>query len=134
MNTVCTRLKPGEDLYLALSAMSENYEAVCVVTCVGSLQQVSLRLAGAEKEKVFKGPYEIVSLVGTGCADGVHLHCSVSDVSGQMIGGHLKPGSIIETTAEVVLGLLDDVRFSRQFDEQTGYPELVIDPACSSSL
>ncbi len=49
-----------------------------------------------------------------------------------MIGGHLCAGSLVRTTAEVVLALLPDWQFSRELDSVTGFQELQIrrkDPA-----
>ncbi len=55
-----------------------------------------------------------------------HLHITVADSSGAEIGGHLCVGSLVRTTSELVIGLLPEWRFSRQLDQATGYPELVI--------
>lgn len=81
-------------------------------------------------------PFEIVSLTGTlacvpddGEEDGMrcakHLHVALADSKGRVIGGHLVQLEV-ETTAEVVLGELEDVSFSRQLDTATGFPELVV--------
>ena len=43
-----------------------------------------------------------------------------------MIGGHLCAGSLVRTTAELVIGLLPEWRFNRELDPATGYPELQI--------
>jgi predicted DNA-binding protein with PD1-like motif len=83
-------------------------------------------MAGGKSLIEKEGPFEILSLTGTISNDGVHLHCSLSDESGQVWGGHLCKGSLIHTTAEIVLGLLEDHRLSREFDPKTGYPELVV--------
>jgi len=45
-----------------------------------------------------------------------------------VIGGHLCAGSLVRTTAEPVIGLLPEWRFSRELDPATGYPELRITP------
>jgi predicted DNA-binding protein with PD1-like motif len=58
----------------------------------------------------------------------------VSDEEGKMVGGHLMDGNRIYTTAEVVLGCLDDLySFSRVYDARTGFPELVITARFSNS-
>jgi predicted DNA-binding protein with PD1-like motif len=56
----------------------------------------------------------------------VHLHIAVSDAQGQVTGGHMGPGCIVRTTAEVLVALLPDWRFSREPDTQSGYKELAI--------
>ena len=58
--------------------------------------------------------------------DGLHLHISISDENGKTIGGHLADGSLIYTTAEIVLGELNDINFVREKDEETTYKELMI--------
>ena len=64
--------------------------------------------------------------MGTLSPKGVHIHISVSDENGNTIGGHLKNGCIVNTTAEVCLLVFDNIKFDREFDETTGYDELVI--------
>jgi len=44
------------------------------------------------------------------------------------LGGHLQDGNIVRTTAELVIGELTDVSFSRLLDPETGYDELVVTP------
>ena len=53
---------------------------------------------------------------------------AVADSSGTVIGGHLCAGSLVRTTAELVIGLLPEWRFSREPDPATGHPELQISP------
>lgn len=43
-------------------------------------------------------------------------------------GGHVAPGCIVLTTAEVLLALLPDWQFAREPDAVTGYDELVVQP------
>lgn len=101
-----------------------------VATCVGSLHKVTIRMAGAQPTKqdvrTLDGHYEIVSLVGTLSQSGSHLHISVSDENGLVFGGHLKEGSLVTTTAEVVVGYDDSIRFYRELDQATGFDELVV--------
>jgi predicted DNA-binding protein with PD1-like motif len=52
----------------------------------------------------------------------------VADSTGSVIGGHLCAGSLVRTTAELVVGLLPEWRFCRQLDPATGYAELRIHP------
>ena len=130
MKVVPMRLQPGADLRQALEAwMGEQQEqAGCVISAVGSLSLAQLRLAGATQAKAIHGELEILSLSGTLSPDGVHLHIAISGSSGAVIGGHLCVGSLVRTTAELVIGLLPEWRFSRKLDPATGYPELRITP------
>lgn len=128
MKTFAIRLRPGQDLKAQLTQFCEEQQlqAGVVLTCVGSLTQTCLRMAGQDRIKTWQEKMEIVSLVGTLAANGLHLHLAVSDGEGQTFGGHLVEGCLIYTTAEIVLGDLDHLRFLRTVDPATGYKELEI--------
>ena len=128
MQTYSVRLKPGQDLKEELDAIvqQERIGAGAILTCVGSLTDVTLRLANQEGPTVWKGHYEIVSLVGTLSTTGSHIHLSVSDSTGRTIGGHLLPGCKIYTTAELIIGVMPELTFTRETDPTFGYRELVI--------
>ena len=130
MKVVPLRLQPGDDLRLALEAWmgAQQEQAGCVISAVGSLSVAQLRFAGASKASTIQGDLEILSLAGTLSPDGAHLHIAIADSSGTVIGGHLCAGSLVRTTAELVIGLLPEWRFSRELDPATGYPELRITP------
>jgi predicted DNA-binding protein with PD1-like motif len=126
---IAFRLMPGADLKQSLIdyCVKQNVDAACVVSCVGSLQCAKIRFADRDEATEFQQKLEIVSLVGTASQHGCHLHISVSDGGGQVFGGHLMPGSLIYTTAEIVLGIIPNVVFKRELDESTGYRELKIE-------
>jgi predicted DNA-binding protein with PD1-like motif len=128
MKVLPLRLQPGADLRRALEGwMGEQQEqAACVISAVGSLSVARVRFAGASEATVIQGDLEILSLAGTPSPDGAHLHIAVADSSGAVIGGHLCAGSLVRTTAELVVGLLPEWRFSRELDPATGYAELQI--------
>jgi predicted DNA-binding protein with PD1-like motif len=130
MRVIAARLKPGADLRLELEALAvrDGLAAGVVLTCVGSLSVVCLRMANRHETSRFEGDYEIVSLVGTLSPDGPHLHLSASDGHGVVIGGHLQHGSLVRTTAEIVLGELEDVEFHRPVDPDTTWDELEVRP------
>ena len=130
MKVIPLRLPPGADLRRALEAwMGEREEqAGCLISAVGSLSVAQLRLAGATQATAIHGELEILSLSGTLSPDGAHLHIAVADSRGEVLGGHLCAGSLVRTTAELVIGLLPEWRFSRQLDPATGFAELRISP------
>jgi uncharacterized protein len=130
MKVVPLRLQPGDDLRQALETwMGEQEEqAGCVISGIGSLSVAELRFAGAAAATTIHGELEILSLSGTLSADGAHLHIAVADSSGAVIGGHLCVGSLVRTTAELVVGLLPEWRFNRELDPATGFAELQISP------
>ena len=131
MKVVPLRLQPGDYLRQALETwMGEQEEqAGCVISAIGSLSVAELRFAGAAAAATtIRGELEVLSLSGTLAADGAHLHIAFADSRGAVIGGHLCAGSLVRTTAELVLGLLPEWRFSRELDPATGYAELRISP------
>lgn len=121
------RLAPGADLRHALereAAAAPAGSAFFVVAGIGSLSGASLRLAAAEVATCLAGPFEIISLAGTLATDGTHLHMSIADGAGRILGGHVGYGNTIGTTAEVLLVAVEGWRFARVFDPATGYREL----------
>lgn len=122
------RLKPGEDLYAALQdfVVREKIEAAFIITCVGSLTEANIRYANQKTPTLISGHFEILSLVGTLSVNGSHLHITVADGEGNCKGGHLTKGSKIYTTAEIVIGVLPDMRYLRELDSTYGYKELVV--------
>ena len=128
MKTLPLRLNPGADLRAALSTALSAFhgEAAFVVAGVGSLCEARLRFAGREELQCLVGDLELLTLSGTLGAGGPHLHASLSDAEGRVFGGHVAPGCIVRTTAEVLLAVLDEATFAREPDPATGYAELVI--------
>jgi predicted DNA-binding protein with PD1-like motif len=124
------RLLPGDDLRLALQAVvaARGLSAAFVLAGIGSLSVAQLRLAGAERPLQLVGDLELLSLAGSIAAEGAHLHMSLADADGRVLGGHVAPGCIVRTTAEVLLQLLPGWDFRREADTRTGFAELVIRP------
>ena len=117
---------------LNLNSLLQQYaqnKNMFVLTCVGSVDGAFIRLASAAsgENKVIRleGRYEILCLVGTVCSTGLHLHITLGDEGGSVIGGHLLNATIY-TTAEIVLGELTNVILVRRFDQRTGFPELCV--------
>lgn len=129
--TLCLfRLLPGEDLRAGLTALAAEVapRGACISTCVGSLRHATLRLAGADEHRIIEGPLEICALSGTLSENGPHLHICVFDRDGRVTGGHLLPGSPVQTTAEVAVTIPTGITLRRTPDEATGYDELVMEP------
>ncbi|XP_060947395.1 bifunctional protein GlmU-like [Limanda limanda] len=133
------RLGPGQELLASLQAFVQErrLRAPFIITCVGSVTTATLRLANATATNTneviqLSGRYEIVSLVGTVNPE-AHLHICLSDAEGRTVGGHVLGGLQVFTTAEVVVGEALDLQFTREMDEHTGFPELVVQPRSSGS-
>jgi predicted DNA-binding protein with PD1-like motif len=130
MQPLPLRLPPGADLRAAIEAAlgGQGGSAAFVLQGIGSLSVAQLRYAGQPACTELRGALEIVTLAGTVSPDGAHLHMSVSDSQGNVLGGHVGPGCIVRTTAELLLALLPGHAFAREHDPATGYPELTIRP------
>jgi uncharacterized protein len=128
MQTHPVRLTPGDDLRGALenTLRALDLEAAFVLQGIGSLSVAQLRFAGAGHATELRGDLEILTLAGSISPDGAHLHMSVSDARGQVYGGHVTPGCTVRTTAEILLALLPEHRFTREQDAATGYLELAV--------
>ena len=122
------RLLPGEEVFSRLRAFVQQHhiQAGWIAGCTGSLSNVALRFAGQDQTALLNGIYEVISLNGTLELAGEHLHLSLSDPQGAMLGGHMMPGCTVRTTLELVIGELTSVAFSRQPCAVSGYDELVI--------
>jgi predicted DNA-binding protein with PD1-like motif len=130
MKTYTLRLHSGEDPLTSLDTfgIQHQMEAATLLSCVGSLRKAVLRFANKELSTTLHGKFEIVSLTGVFSMHGSHYHIAISDGEGRTYGAHLLEGSEVFTTMEVVLASLDDVRFLRTLNPQTGYPKLDIQP------
>ena len=131
MHALPVRLHPQQDLRAALEAALAAHGAVAafVLQGIGSLAVARLRFAGRDEIAELRGDLEILTLAGSLSPDGAHLHMSVSDAEGRVSGGHVAPGCIVRTTAEVLVALLPEHRFSRETDPESGWMELVVRPA-----
>jgi predicted DNA-binding protein with PD1-like motif len=133
MSLLATRLTEGQDLKkgIAVFAKEKNISAGVVVCAVGCLSAARLRMAGATPDKQdireYNGSFEIVSLIGTIAPNEAnHLHITLSDEEGAVFGGHLKPGCTVHTTVELVIADEENLRFTREPDEKTGFDELKV--------
>jgi hypothetical protein len=128
MQTHAFRLTSGQDLkesieeYVRRMGVGAGY----LLTCVGGLSQAVLRMPGAVDFVRLQEDLEIISVQGTLSPTGCHLHASVSDKSGSVFGGHLSEGCLVRLTTEVALASDPRYDFAREFDEDTGYRELVV--------
>jgi len=130
MKQLSFRIKEGELFREVIESKCKEagVKAGVILSAVGGFQKLFLRmpiLPNQEKHTVkeLDGPFEIISINGTISPNDCHIHVSASDKDGVCIGGHLKEGSTVKNTAEVVIGVFEDVIFERNFDSETGYEE-----------
>lgn len=130
MRPLLFRLTPGTDLKEAIlqHCSLENVKTGVIISAVGSLRQVVIRIADGHTVIERTGPFELTSLSGTISADQAHCHLSLYDAAMTSIGGHLMKGCLVHTTMEIaILDLSDEFDSRRQPDPETGYDELVVD-------
>ncbi|XP_065216847.1 bifunctional protein GlmU-like [Planococcus citri] len=133
MDVYPMRLLPGTEIKSYLQAFVERnkLQAAFILTCCGSVTKARLRFASDQhldhKTVTVDEKMEITSLVGTICKDGAHLHTTLGNQNGQTVSGHVVGDFIVHTTAEIVLGNAVGYDFSRKFDENTGFAELVVE-------
>jgi len=124
------RLRPNQLLREEIDryVKSNNIRAGVILTCVGNVKSAILRMSDSVTVNTYNhsGTYEIVSLVGTVESGNSHLHLSISDKNGKVLGGHLKNGTVVGVTAEIAIGETEDKEFMRIMDKKTGYKELVV--------
>lgn len=125
MKELAVRLKRGDDLRTSIEEICRNIDMAVVLSGVGCIKGMRIRMAKAQSYLQDEEDHEIVSLNGTVIQGKCHLHISLSDETGRCIGGHLEKGCIVNTTCELVLGILEEYTAERIFDEETGYPEAV---------
>ena len=132
MRMVAIRLREGADLKQQIEHVirEQKLSSAAVISAVGSLSHVRVRMAGAKPDaqdiRDYDGLFEIVSLIGNLGQDRTHLHIAFSDNNGVVIGGHVKEGSVVHTTVELVLAVDDALKFSEEVDAKTGFGELRI--------
>ena len=125
MTTICRRLHRGDDLLLSIKAIA----AGVVLSGVGCLTRAVLRDADGVTVRTVDEHCEILSLMGTVSQERCHLHIALSRQGLSAFGGHLKEGCLVNTTCELVLGVLDGWRYGQEQDAETGYDEITFERA-----
>ena len=129
MRTICKRLRRGDDLLAELQkiAQEEQLELAVILSAVGCVTKARLRDASGVTIRRIDEPCEIVSATGTVSCKRCHVHVALSKEDLATVGGHLVEGCLINTTCELVLGVVDGWRCSVEQDEETGYDEIVFE-------
>ncbi|MBR4018689.1 MAG: DNA-binding protein [Clostridia bacterium] len=127
MKTLCKCLHRGDDLMAEIKKLCKehNIPAGVVLSAVGCVSHARLRDASGVNIREIDRHMEIVSLKGTVSAARCHLHIALSAEDLSTIGGHLTEGCIINTTCELVIGILEGIEYGVEQDAETGYDEIV---------
>jgi len=125
---IVKRLHRGDDLLVSIRQMAKdhNIEAGVVLSSVGCLTKLTVRCADGKTVHSKSGRFEILSVNGTVSKNRCHLHISAADKDLITYGGHLCEECIVNTTCEIVLETIDNMVFDKEFDENTGYNELMV--------
>ena len=131
MKPYLLRLKPNQDVKLELLryAQERNIKTASIVSAVGSVSSMKVRIADGKTIVGDDQNREVLSLSGTLINGKIHAHIGAISTRMDVIGGHLMEGCIVHTTMEItLLDLFVDVQAERIFDSETGFDELnVID-------
>ena len=124
------RLRRGADLLLSIRDVcrEKHIAAGVVLSAVGCISEGRVRDASGVTIREIRDHCEIVSLNGTVSENRCHLHIALSKEDLSTLGGHLCPGCIINTTCELVIAELPATAIEKEFDEETGYDELIFVP------
>ena len=127
MKTYAVRLRRGADLLQSIEAFCAEHQirAGVLLSGVGCVTKASIRDAGGVNIVSIDEAMEIVSLMGTVSEKRCHLHVSFAKEDLSVIGGHLVAGCMINTTCELVIAELPGTAIEKEFDEETGYDELI---------
>ena len=128
MKTYAVRLRRGSDLLRSIEAFcaERGIKAGVLLSGVGCVTKARVRDASGVTIVDIDEPMEIVSLMGTVSETRCHLHIAFSKEDLSVVGGHLVEGCIINTTCELVIGEQEGYVYDVEFDEETGYDELII--------
>ena len=126
----CVRLHRGDDLLESIKSLCVEKHIACgvILSGVGCLLSARIRDASGVTIRTVDDHCEIVSLNGTVSESRCHVHIALSREDLGTIGGHLCPGCIINTTCELVICEIPGVGIDREFDNETGYDELIFRP------
>ena len=129
MQTICKRLHRGDDLLESIRHLAAEHQiaAGVILSAVGCISKGRVRDASGVTIRDIPDHCEIVSLNGTVSGQRCHLHIALSKEDLSTIGGHLTKGCIINTTCELVIGILDGWRIGVEQDDETGYDELIFE-------
>ena len=124
------RLRRGSDLLGSIRQLcrEKHIAAGVVLSAVGCISRGRVRDASGVTIREIEDHCEIVSLNGTVSKNRCHLHIALSLEDLSTLGGHLCEGCIINTTCELVIAEIPATTIDKEFDEETGYHELIFVP------
>ncbi|MDF1605828.1 PPC domain-containing DNA-binding protein [Nocardioides sp. YIM 152315] len=139
--TLVGRLLPGSDLIRGLEAVCEHHgvKYAAVNFAYGSLSSAGFKTLqmpddGSNRPtltlETVDSRVEFLGGQGLVCSDGLggratHLHGSISDETGRVLGGHFEPGlNPVYNNMDFTLQELLDVELVREWDTETATVEM----------
>ena len=127
MKPYLLRLKPNQDIKLELLkyAQERNIKTASIVSAVGSVSSMKVRIADGNSIVSDDQNREVLSLSGTLINGKIHAHIGAIATRMDVFGGHLMEGCVVHTTMEItLLDLSEEIRAERIYDSETGFDEL----------
>ena len=125
------KLKTGRDLLISLQEMAnKENKAGYILSVVGNLSKARIQCPGKKESTLITNALEIISLNGTIEPNSCHLHISFSDGNCNVWAGHLKEGTIILKTADMLIGFLDENLIKKEKITINKHVEIFIIPDC----
>lgn len=126
-DSIIIRIDIGEEIFKQIEAVAikENIK-LASISGLGAVDKLTIGVYKPKEKKYyandFEGDYEIVSLTGTITTKDdkvyTHLHISVGDEKGHVVGGHLNK-AFVSVTCEVVMEIIEG-SVNRVYDEEIG--------------
>ena len=109
MRSLPLKLAPGSDLHLSLEkiAQQDGIQGF-ILGVVGNLSRACFQCPGQPEPTILEGELEVISLNGTLSPEAVPLHLSLSDGACQVWGGHLEPGTLVQKSVDLLVGVLEE--------------------------
>ena len=133
MRSLPLKLAPGSDLHLSLEkiAKQDGIQGF-ILGVVGNLSRACFQCPGQPEPTILEGELEVISLNGTLSPEAVHLHLSLSDGACQVWGGHLEPGTLVQKSVDLLVGVLEESPGTQPEQAAAAAPriEIAVLPGC----
>ena len=133
MRSLPLKLAAGSDLHLSLEkiAQQDGIQGF-ILGVVGNLSRACFQCPGQPEPTILEGELEVISLNGTLSPEAVHLHLSLSDGACQVWGGHLEPGTLVQKSVDLLVGVLEESQGTKPEQATAAAPriEIAVLPGC----
>ena len=125
------KLESGNDLLnsLQLFSIKENKFGY-ILSLVGNLSKARFQCPGKKEPTIVKNHLEIISVNGTISPEKCHLHICLSDGECNVWAGHLKEGTMIKKSADILIGFIEEFNNKRELITNKNFVEIFILPNC----